>query len=241
VTKPALDDDDRPRRRRDKLSPDPAVRNSIVAAAVEIAREQGVRALNVASVLQRCRLGTRAFYRHFASKDELVAALFLEAARAETRRLRRRMRRSPTPVDAVAAWIDGRLDLAFDANIKSELRQLSVEAQSLMFASPPLVLAAFNEMLAPLVEELNRGLNDGLFNDIDPQTSAQIIQGAVWACIEREWVGGHGDPGAVRRHLVQTCLRGLGVAPKSVAAVLAARSYSSPKSGRTQAADRQHG
>ena len=90
-------------RRRDKLAPDPDVRRTIVAAASKSVREQGVRGLSVSVVLDRASLSTRAFYRHFDSKDQLVAAVFLEMARAEKRRLRRTMAEATTPVEAVAA------------------------------------------------------------------------------------------------------------------------------------------
>src|SRR5271166_5096024 len=122
-------------RRRDKLSPDPTVRREILAAASTILREHGVQGLSIAAVLERAGLSTRAFYRHFGSKDELVAAVFLETARVEKRRLRRRMASATTEVEAVAVWIDGRLDLAFDDNIRSDLRRLSLEAQSQTLAS----------------------------------------------------------------------------------------------------------
>ena len=125
-------------RRRDKLAPDPDVRRAILVAASESVREQGVRGLSIAAVLEHAQLSTRAFYRHFESKDQLVAAVFLEMARVEMRRLKRKMFKAANPVDAVAAWIDGRLDLAFEQNIRSDLRQLSLEAQSQMFASPEL-------------------------------------------------------------------------------------------------------
>src|SRR5690349_10945738 len=92
-------------RRRDKLGPDPAVRREILDAASKTLREHGVRGLSIAAVLERAGLSTRAFYRHFDSKDELVAAAFLEAARVEMRRLRRRMATAATEIDAVAAWI----------------------------------------------------------------------------------------------------------------------------------------
>ena len=134
------------------------MRRAILAAASKSVREQGVRGLSIAAVLDRAELSTRAFYRHFESKDQLVAAVFLEMARIEKRRLRRKMAKAATPVEAVAAWIDGRLDLAFDENIKSDLRRLSLEAQSQMFASPELIQPAYAEMLEPLIEQLQRGL-----------------------------------------------------------------------------------
>jgi AcrR family transcriptional regulator len=207
------------KRRRDKLAPDPDIRRVIVAVTSEIVREQGVRGLSVAAVLERTELSTRAFYRHFGSKDELVAAVFHEMAYAEERRLRRRMAKAPNPVEAVAAWIDGRLDLAFDEKIKSDLRRLSLEAQSQMFAAPELIQPAYEEMLKPLIEQLHRGLILGVFHDIDPVTDAQAIQGVVWASTERQWAAGDCQRAEVRQRAVRFCLRGLGVTPETIAEI----------------------
>ena len=112
------------------------------------------------AVLSRTQLSTRAFYRHFESKDQLVAAVFLEMARAEVLRLEQRMSKSE-PVRAVAAWIDGRLDLAFNQQVRSDLRQMSLEAQNQMVAAPELVAPAYREILRPLVEQLTRGKDLG--------------------------------------------------------------------------------
>jgi AcrR family transcriptional regulator len=209
------------RRRRDKLAPDPDVGRAIVAAASEIIRDQGAQGLSIAAVLDRAELSTRAFYRHFESKDHLVAAVFLEMAYAEERRLRRRMAKVADPIEAVAAWIDGRLDLAFDEKIKSDLRRLSLEAQSQMFAAPELIQPAYAEMLKPLIEQLHRGLILGLFHDIDPVTDAQSIQGVVWASTERQWAAGDCQRAEVRQRALRFCLRGLGVTPATIAEVAA--------------------
>jgi AcrR family transcriptional regulator len=210
VTQPAI-------RRRDKLAPNPDVRRAILTAASKSIREQGVRGLSIAAVLDRAQLSTRAFYRHFDSKDELVATIFLEMARVEMRRLRKKMAAADTSVEAVAAWIDGRLDLAFDDNIKSDLRRLSLEAQSQMFASPELIQPAYAQMLEPLIEQLAQGLDDGAFPGIDPASDAQSIQGVVWACTEQYWATGDCERSDVRRTALQFCLRGLGVAPETIA------------------------
>jgi AcrR family transcriptional regulator len=191
------------------------VRRTILAAASTTLREQGVQGLSIAAVLERAALGTRAFYRHFDSKDELVAALFLEMARVEERRLRRRMASAATEIDEVAAWIDGRLDLAFDDNIKSDLRRLSLEAQSQMFSSPNLVMTAYAQLLKPLSEALQRGLQHGVFHHIDPVTDAQAIHAVVWAGIERQWSAGDCDRDTVRQRALRFCLGGLGVAPQA--------------------------
>lgn len=192
------------------MGPDPAVRREILAAASTALREQGVRGLSVAAVLDRAGLSTRAFYRHFASKDELVGAVFLETARIEKRRLKRRMAAATTEIEAVAAWIDGRLDLAFDENIGSDLRRLSLEAQSQTFASPALVQPAYAEMLAPLIEALQRGLRSGMFRDVEPVTGAQFIHGVVWVGIDRQWTTGACERDELRQHILHFVLRGLG-------------------------------
>lgn len=208
-------------RRRNKLAPDPDVRRAIIVAASEVIRELGVRELSIAVVLDRSELSTRAFYRHFESKHELVAETFLEMARAEKRRLRRKMAKADNPVEAVAAWIDGRLDLAFDENTKPDLRGLSLDAQSQMFASPGLIQPAYAEMLKPLVEQLHRGLVDGVFHNIDPVADAQSIQGVVWTSTERQWATGDCERGDVRQHALRFCLRGLGVTPETIAEIAA--------------------
>jgi AcrR family transcriptional regulator len=203
-------------RRRSKLSPDPDVRRAIVVAASTSLREQGVRGLSIATVLDRARVSTRAFYRHFASKDQLMSAVFLELARTEKRRLRRKMDATANPVEAVAAWVDGRLDLAFNENIKSDLRHLSLEAQSQMFVSPELIQPAYAEMLAPLIDQLQRGLKQGVFHDVNPISEAHAIHGVVWASTERQWATGDCARGDVRERALRFCLRGLGVAPETI-------------------------
>jgi AcrR family transcriptional regulator len=195
-------------RRRDKLGPDPTVRRQILAAASTVLREQGVGGLSVAAVLERAGLSTRAFYRHFDSKEGLVAAVFVETAGVEKRRLRRRMSAATTEIEAVTAWIDGRLDLAFDDSIGSDLRRLSLEAQS---QSPGLVQPAYAEMLRPLRDALQRGLHGGVFHHIDPETDAQFIHGAVWAGITEHWATAACDRNELRERILRFCLRGLGV------------------------------
>jgi AcrR family transcriptional regulator len=97
---------------------DPGARRAIVATASKSVRERGLRGLSLAAVLDEVRPSTRAFYSNFESKDQLVAAVFVEMARVQMLRPRK-MANTASSVQAVAAWIDGRLDLAFDEQIKA--------------------------------------------------------------------------------------------------------------------------
>jgi AcrR family transcriptional regulator len=218
---------------RRKLEPDPQVHAVILAAAAELVRTEGVHALSIARVLSRTQLGTRAFYRHFESKDQLIAAVFLEMARAEVVRLEQRMSDSD-PVRAVAAWIDGRLELAFDQQVRSDLRQMSLEAQSQMVAAPELVAPAYREILRPLIEQLTRGMDLGIFPEIDADGEALSIHGVVWTNIERHWGIAQRDPSEIRRRVQSFCLRGLGVAPEAVADVLSDATPNRPGRGSSR-------
>jgi len=200
-----------------KLPPDPDVRCAIVDAAAQSMRDQGVRGLNVAAVLERAQLSTRAFYRHFESKEQLVAAVFLEMARDETQRLRRKMANVACPVEAVAAWIDGRLDFAFDEDAEFKLRRHPrLGAQSKAFSSPEMVSSAYHAILEPLIEQLQRGLELGAFQDIVPTTAAKSIDGVVWAGTQQPRATHHFDRSEVRERALRFCLRGLGVAPETI-------------------------
>jgi AcrR family transcriptional regulator len=208
-------------RRRNKLAPDPDVRYAILAAASKSMNDHGVRGLSVAAVLERAQLSTRAFYRHFDSKDQLVAAVFLELARMETQRLRDKMANTADPVEAVVAWVDGRLELAFGDSAELGARRLVLEAQSKEFSSPEMVAPAYGAILEPLIEQLERGLELGVFEDIVPVTAAKSIHGVVWAGTQRQWASHRWDRAVVRERALRFCLRGLGVAPHTIERVTA--------------------
>jgi AcrR family transcriptional regulator len=198
-------------RHLDKLGPDPTVRREILAAASATLQEQGVRGLTIAVVLDRAAVSARAFYRHFGSKDELVAALFLAMARTEERRLRRRMASAATEPAAVAAWVDGRLDLEFDATVEADQRRQSLRALSQTDVRLPKSghARAYAQLLKPLSETLRHGLQRGVFRDIDPVADAQAIHAVVRAGIERQWATGDAEREAVRERMIRFCLRGL--------------------------------
>jgi len=199
-------------RGRPKLEPNPQVREAILEAALAIVSNQGLDGLCVAQVLARTQLSTRAFYRHFDSKEKLVAAMFLETARTEVARLKEQMA-NQGPVGAVVAWIEGRLDLAFNQSV--ETRELTREAHTQVFSSPELFSPAYGEIVRPLIEQIDRGTRLGLFADGDPVEEAMSIHGVVWANVVRQWATGGCDPDEVRKRVLRFCLRGLGVADVS--------------------------
>ena len=123
------------------------------------------------------------------------------------------------PVCAVAAWIDGRLD---PPSISRPLRSTPDVARGAESDGrrAELVAPAYREILRPLVEQLTRGEDLGVSAKIDPDGEALSIHGVVWTNIERHWGIAQRDPAEIRRRVQSFCLRGLGVAPEAIAAVL---------------------
>jgi len=101
----------------------------LVEAARIVLHVKGVSGMTVRDVLAQANLGTRAFYRHFRVQGRAGVAMFTRAAAEEAERLKQRMAPATDPRAAVIAWIDGRLDLAFDRRIAANLQYLSTEAQ----------------------------------------------------------------------------------------------------------------
>lgn len=197
---------------------DPA--SALLRAAHQVLAERGMAALTVREVLQRSNLATRAFYRHFQSKDHLVIALFAESARLESIRLRAKMADTTDPVRAVVAWIDGRLDLAFDEAIESDLRHVSSEARAVHELAPQILATAYVEIVSPLAEELRRGRELGFFPNVDPVTDAEAIQSVAWACVERQWAAPHLVHREVRASTIAFCLRAIGTDPEQIQLVI---------------------
>src|SRR5271157_754429 len=66
-------------------------RQRLMDAAVEVLRRNGGNEATVADILAEAGLSTRAFYRHFHSKEDVVRALYRRDAESFGRHLRRAM------------------------------------------------------------------------------------------------------------------------------------------------------
>jgi AcrR family transcriptional regulator len=188
----------------------------VMKTALALIRQRGADKLTVDAVLSRAKLGTRAFYRHFDSKNHLIVEIFVRAAEEEAARLRRHMVSAHDPLDAVVAWIDCRLDLAFDPSVRSDLRHLSEQAQGVFATAPQTVELAYATMLAPLVEALERWRHATRSSEADAIVDARTINSVVWGVVQQQWARGDGKRAPVRRRTVMFCLRGIGARPVEV-------------------------
>ncbi len=87
----------------------------LLDAALQVMRERGTTSRpRVADIVVAAGLSNEAFYRHFPSKDALVAALLDDGAQRLRSYLAHQMDKEPTPAAQIGRWVEGVLSQTDD-------------------------------------------------------------------------------------------------------------------------------
>ena len=136
---------------------------------------RGLAGLRVEDVLDMAGLSTRAFYRHFQSKDELFLTLFEEESNRAADRLETLVEAEATPVAQVRAWVRAVLVLAYDTRLAARAGVFAREEATLAAQFPNEVDGCVALQLAPLEAAITAGRDDGSFPHADPAGDARAI------------------------------------------------------------------
>jgi AcrR family transcriptional regulator len=172
-------------------------------AGLALLTEQGATSLTLAGILDRAGVGTRAFYRHFSSKDEFVLAVWLRETEEAVRRLRGQTDRATDGLDGVMRWIDDRLGAAFASPRSATFEALWRYGFWLRSAYPTKFDAVAGPQVMVLTQAIDRGLRDGTIADADPDLDASTIHAAFWMLAARHLNGGLPDREGARVQLVR--------------------------------------
>lgn len=164
----------------------------------------------IAAILQRAGVSTRAFYRHFKSKDEL----FLAMLRRETDALSRRLDgvaedKSGAPEEQLEAWIEGMFALIHDDETRMHFAVIDSDEVRAAKGYRETREKAHADRERSLVQILHRGRDDGSFPLADPERDAVAIN----AIISRVITQTHDDHDGLRRAkaaVLDFALRALG-------------------------------
>jgi AcrR family transcriptional regulator len=183
----------------------------LVGSALRVLRRKGYAAATVADVLEEAELSTRAFYRHFHSKEELFLAVFERDSVESSRRMQKRLAPLPGPRARLLAWIDEVLSLAYDRPRARRTRTLANQASGLRSAYPSEFVAIERAVYEPLVAVLEEGCADGSFPAAHPEEDARSIHAVTWGLAQAQ-LGGGGPPDleSARAHVLRFCLPALG-------------------------------
>ena len=157
-----------------------AERGQLMDAALKVMRRNGFQGASVQDILDHAGLSTRAFYRQFQSKDDLLLAMFRTASGPDVVQVASEVGNAPVAIDAVHKWIDEILAIAYDRKRIQRLVMFNVVArQTVGYADEEAALR--DGLIAPLLRALRRGLADGSFPTTDPLPDAHAIFDLVWS------------------------------------------------------------
>ena len=100
----------------------------LLDAAFVVMRRTGSVSPRVSEIVREAGLSNQAFYRHFASKDELLVAVLDDGLQQLVDYLEHVMAKADTPIDRVRRWVEGILAQAVDAQAASSTRPFVVNS-----------------------------------------------------------------------------------------------------------------
>lgn len=154
-------------------------RESIIDAAYICLSRPHPGAVPVAAILRVAGVSTRAFYRHFASKDDLFLAMLRQESEALARRLEHISELTGGPSAQLETWIDNLFAVAFDPALQAHLAVLDSNEVRAATGYHQLREQVRADRERSLIEILERGRNDGTFPLAVPAEDAVAISALV--------------------------------------------------------------
>ncbi|KKD07831.1 TetR/AcrR family transcriptional regulator [Streptomyces sp. WM6386] len=151
---------------------------ALLGAALEVMRDRGTASRpRVADIVAAAGLSNEAFYRHFRSKDALVAALMEDGAERLCGYIAHRMAKQSTPRGKVRSWVEGVLSQAMDEDTAATTLAVMWNAGTVaegFLAGPPTAAGLLATLLREPYAEL--GSTDP---DLDASLAAHATVGGL--------------------------------------------------------------
>ena len=184
-------------------------RENILKAAYRLIGRSPDSTVQVAEILEAASLSTRAFYRHFRSKDELIITMYRTAAERVAVELSDVVAGADGPRAALEAWISHQLAVVYDPRrARQALVLSSPEARSAVgFDQANQHGTTVRRTI--LAEVIRRGQRDGTFPgatdpDEDARAVVSVVGGIVLARLAGEPVPAWAE---ATRHITSLFLR----------------------------------
>lgn len=188
-------------------------RQHIIDAAYRCLDRSHESSASITEILDEAGLGTRAFYRNFSTKHDLLLEMFRRDREAVQAQLREVVARAETPVEALRSWMTHLFELVSNPRKRKrvaifyseELRRTPGYAREL-----EIVMAADQASIAAI---LHRGKAEGIFTACTPEADARSIRAAFEAALlDRFHQKSTADAADEVEQLLGFVLRGLGAA-----------------------------
>ena len=189
--------------------------NRFVAAATRLLQEKGNTEFTVQDVVDRSSMSIRTFYQYFASKEDLLVAVYETAVAQEAvPRLRKRIEKHKDPLLRLRAYIETVIELT--AKTGAVGRTLTSFQNRLAESRPADLARAVKpqfELLVELIEDITR--TRPLRPDLTVETAARLTHYTVLAAAHSRVLGSEGALGISAQTIWQFCASGMGFADGS--------------------------
>ncbi len=154
----------------------------------------------VADIVAEADLSNEGFYRHFASKDALVAAILDDGTERLLSYLAHQMDKESTPEGRIRRWVEGILSQAADEESAATTLAVLWNAAGL----GPTMSASHTSTSARLATLLHQPLVD--LHGVDPELDAELVAHAVVGRLNDLLWGRRKSTRAETDRLVSFCL-----------------------------------
>lgn len=172
----------------------------MVACAYDILEEEGLQGLTIRAVLKRTGLARRAFYERFASKDDLMLAVFEQTIRHAADHYAAQVASMPDPMERlrliVTCIVLASPDLG-DADVSYRGRRaaaLSREHLRLAESHPHDLQSALRPLIALIARQLESGIAAGVIRNHNPHRLAALVYNLVSTTVHAQLLAEEAAP-----------------------------------------------
>jgi AcrR family transcriptional regulator len=181
-----------------------------VAAATRLLQEKGSTDFTVQDVVDRSKMSIRTFYKYFASKEDLLVAVYeTVVAREAVPRLRKRIEKFRDPMLRLRAYVEGLVELTAKTG---PVGRMLINYQNRLAESRPADLATAMKpqfaLLVELISDIARARP--LRRDLTVETAARLTHYTVLAAVHGRALGSEGAVDIPARTVWQFCVSGMG-------------------------------
>ena len=175
----------------------------ILAATITVMQRAAPDEARVNDIIAEAGSSKKAFYKYFSSKDELMLAVLERGVTIIVSYLEHQMAKAAHPVEQIACWIEGALAQVADPHLMAMSRAVHDQLSASVRGAPA------DDIMTPMRDLLITPVM--ALGGPDPQRDTTAVF-QITSATMRRYVGSADQPEADDiAHLVQFCLRGLGV------------------------------
>ncbi len=186
-------------------------RQHIIDAAYRCLDRNSGYSASITEILDEAGLGTRAFYRNFGTKHDLLLEMFRRDREAVLAQLREVVAQAESPVEALRSWMTHMFDIISDPRRRKRMATFYSEEMQRTpgYARELEIFETAQE--AAIAAILHRGKAEGMFTECTPESDARSIRAAFEAAfIDRFNQKSTGDVTDDVEQLLGFVLRGVG-------------------------------